>query len=83
MAIPETFPSRLFRSSSSRSDSFLRHPLTARTQSSISSGEDALTRNVRLEVTIPNAKECFFMVTGATVWTDLSSMTLFSEYSWI
>lgn len=62
-----TDPTRLFRASSSLSESLRRAPLSARTQSSISSCEDALARNVRLDVTMPKAKECFFTVTGATV----------------
>lgn len=75
-------PDLLTLASSSISDNRRRAELIARTQSSISSCDDALARNVRLAVTIPNEKECFFTVTGATACTDLRSRTRFNEYSY-
>lgn len=75
-------PVRLALASSSTSDNRRRAELIARTQSSISSCDDALTRKVRLAVTIPKENECFFTVTGATACTDFKSSTRFSEYSY-
>ena len=75
-------PVRLIRSSSSLSDRRRLAVLIARTQSSISSCDEALARKVRLAVTMPKEKECFLIVTGATVCTDLRSRTRLREYSW-
>ena len=66
-ATPDDPVRRLRSSSSSRSDSFRREVLIVRTQSSISSCDRALAKNVRLEVTMPKLNGCFLTVTGATV----------------